>query len=95
MSKADMFGAVAIVVCTFVFAWVIVRAVRAGKWRYRGGIAYRETRPKLFWGIVTCAAIMEVFLIIICLVMLNHIVFCAALGTPRACLARSLNMLIR
>jgi hypothetical protein len=90
-----MVSAVVILVCAVVWAWVILYAVRTGKWRYRGGIAYRETRPKLFWSIVTCASVMEVFVILICLVMLNHIAFCAGIGTPRACLARSLNMITR
>jgi hypothetical protein len=90
-----MIGAVAVLVSTLVWAWLIFHTVRKGRWRYRGGIAYRETSPKLFWGIITCASIMEVFLILICLVMLIHIVFCAGKGTPKACLARSLNMITR
>jgi hypothetical protein len=95
MSKADIVSVAVILVCALVWAWCIFFAVRTGKWRYRGGIVYRDTSPKLFWSIVTCASIMEVFVIFIWLVMLNHIAFCAASVTPGACLARSLNMITR
>jgi hypothetical protein len=95
MSKADIVGAVVILICTVGFAWTISYALRKGRWKYRGGTAYRETSPKLFWGIITCASIMEVFLIVICIVMLNHIFFCGGVGTPKACLARTINMITR
>jgi hypothetical protein len=61
MSKADIVSVAVILVCALVWAWCIFNAVRKGRWRYRGGIAYRDTSPKLFWGIITFALIMEVF----------------------------------
>jgi hypothetical protein len=95
MSKADIVSVAVILVCVLVWAWCIFNAVRKGRWRYRGGIAYRDTSPKLFWSIITFAVIMEVFVIFIWLVMLNHIAFCTKAVTPGACLARSLNMMTR
>jgi hypothetical protein len=82
MSKGDIVSVAVILVCALVWAWCIFFAVRTGKWRYRGGIVHRDISPKLFWSIVTCAFIMEVFVIFIWLVMLNA--YCVLRGASYA-----------
>ena len=90
MLKSDVFGAVLIVGVISLFAWLIYRALRSGQWRYRGGIAYRETTPKLYWGIIMTACIVVAALVFAVLMMLNHRFLCDGRGTPGECLAQLL-----
>ena len=94
MSKSDVIDAVAILVGTVGLASFIGYSLLKGKTWYRRGVVYRETSPNLFWIIISFAAFMEIVTILTCITMLNHILLCDGKGTPKACLYKTLNLLI-
>jgi hypothetical protein len=89
MPRSDTVAAVLAVAITIFVGWAIWKAVRTGSWRYRGGTAYRDKSPNLFWGIITFATISEVGLVLICLMQLNQVIFCGISVIPKVCIAQT------
>ncbi len=64
---------------------VIWRSVKSGRWRYRGGVVRRESRPRIFWGIIAFAGATVVFAMLALLAMLDADIACAGRGIPADC----------
>jgi hypothetical protein len=85
MRSSDIAGVLVFTGVVLFEWWLIRRAVKTGKWRYRGGVVHRETRPRLFRGIVAFASLWVAFSILTLLSILDHEIICRGRGIPIDC----------
>jgi hypothetical protein len=91
--KSDLVGLI-VLAATAVGASLWIRhCVKIGRWRYHGGIVFRDKNPKLFLGIVVFACAYVAMIVLILLLVFDHDVVCGRRGTPRACVANQLHAL--
>jgi len=91
--NSDLVGVFLLVGSAAALSLWIRHCMKIGRWRYRGGVVFRNNNPRLFLGIVMFACAYVVMMVLILLLALDHDVVCGGRGTPRACLANQLHAL--